>query len=189
LQSRDDWPIFFQYLNQPHRAVARFPRDIIHHIHERKRRLLGKAGDALNQAHSTGSLKMLSSECANAAQRINQRKIISAREALAIARERFPNLASTGILGAKQSGPPIDLNHVEIALRFLMRCRKSKVPSVHSFDLRQAIGNVSIGATIAAAIALGFSVHSWLGVTDYAPHAMVGVNAADVRRVAMITAK
>jgi hypothetical protein len=107
---------------------------------------------------------------------------ISAERAMVMARERFPNLYANGILGRRCTGPPIDLNHVERALAFLARCRKSKVPSVHSFDLRQAIGNVSLGATIAACVGLGFEVCSWGGVTDFAPHAMIGVNSTDVAR-------
>jgi hypothetical protein len=108
-------------------------------------------------------------------------------QAMVIARQRFPNLASTGILERRSTGPPIDPAHVTIALRFLMRCRKSKIPAVHSFDLREQIGNVSAGAVIAASVALGFEVHSWVGVTDFAPHAMIGVNARDVGKLANTT--
>jgi hypothetical protein len=113
---------------------------------------------------------------------------VTAEQALVIARKRFPNLAATGILGTKRIGPPIDLNHVEIALRFLMRCRKSKVPAVHSHDLCGEIG-VSVGAVICAAHALGFDVRGWMGTRQFFPGAMVGVNARDVRRLAIITAK
>jgi hypothetical protein len=126
--------------------------------------------------------QMLDTSRADMVQRINQPKLISAGEALALARERFPHLAASGILGRRSTGPPIDPAHVERALAFLAQCRKSNAPAVHSFDLRAAIGNVSVGATIAAAIALGFSVHSWLGIADYAPHVMVGVNRGDVAR-------
>jgi hypothetical protein len=108
---------------------------------------------------------------------------VTAEQALMIARERFPNLAASGILGTKQSGPPIDPGHVTRALAFLARCRKSKVPSVHSFDLRHTIGNVSVGAVIAACVGLGFSLHPWLGVTSYAPHVMLGINARDVKEI------
>jgi hypothetical protein len=115
---------------------------------------------------------------------------LTAEQALVIARERFPNLTATGMLGTKHTGPPIDPGHVEIAMKFLAQCRKSKKPAVHSFDLRAAIGNgVSQGAVIAAAIALGFDVRGWIGSRMFFPGAMVGVNSADVRRVAMITAK
>src|ERR1700733_1002432 len=44
---------------------------------------------------------------------------VSAEQALVIARERFGNLAATGILGSKHSGPAIDPVHVERALAFL----------------------------------------------------------------------
>jgi hypothetical protein len=116
---------------------------------------------------------------------VTQRPIVArvtAEQALVIARKRFPSLYATGILGAKQSGPPIDIRHIEIAMKFLAQCRKSKAPAVHSFDLRQAIENVSLGATIAACVGLGFEVYSWLGVTDFAPHVMIGLNRADVAR-------
>jgi hypothetical protein len=115
-------------------------------------------------------------------QRIKSTKSITPERALALALLRFPRLAATGILGAKQSGPPIDLGHVERALAFLAPCRKVKIPNVQSFDLRQAIGNVSLGAAIAACVGLGFEVVSWAGVTDFAPHAMIGVNSMDVAR-------
>jgi hypothetical protein len=107
---------------------------------------------------------------------------ITAERALVIARERFPNLYANGILGRRCAGPPIDLNHVERALAFLAPCRKSKIPSVHSHDLRQQIEIVSLGATIAACVGLGFEVCSWGGVTDFAPHAMIGVNSMDIAR-------
>jgi hypothetical protein len=107
---------------------------------------------------------------------------ISAERAMVIARERFPNLYANGILGRRCTGPPIDLNHVAMALTFLARCRKSKIPSVHSHDLRQQIEVVSLGATIAACVGLGFEVCSWGGVTDFALHAMIGVNSTDVVR-------
>jgi hypothetical protein len=111
-------------------------------------------------------------------------KLISAEMALTIARQRFPNLCSAGILGKRATGAPIDLAHVTIALAFLSQCRKSKVPNCHSFDLRRAIGNVSLGSVIAAAVALGFPLVSWAGVTSFAPHAMIGVNSADVAQIA-----
>jgi hypothetical protein len=104
------------------------------------------------------------SEQAQRAQRPTPAKI-STGEALALAHDRFPNLTAAGILGAKQSGPAIDPAHVTRALAFLAPCRKSKIPSVHSHDLRQAIGNVSLGATIAASVALGFALHPWRGIT------------------------
>jgi hypothetical protein len=111
-------------------------------------------------------------------------ELISAEAALAIARERFSNLGSAGILGSKKpAGTTIDLAHVERALAFLARCRKSKIPNVHSHDLRAAIGGVSQGAVIVAAHALGFPVHSWLGTRTFAPGALIGVNATDVRRI------
>jgi hypothetical protein len=109
---------------------------------------------------------------------------ISAEQALALSRDRFPNLASTGILGRSSMGPPIDPDHVTIALMFLAWCRKTKIPRMHSSDLRRRIGDVSLGAVIAAAVGLNFEVRSWSGVTDYAPHALMNVNPSDVRRMA-----
>jgi hypothetical protein len=107
---------------------------------------------------------------------------ISAGEALALARERFPNLTAAGILGAKQSGQPIDPVHVTRALALLSQCRKTRTANCHSFDLRAAVGGVSVGAVIAAAVGLDFAVCSWSGVTDYMPHALIGVDQLDVAR-------
>jgi hypothetical protein len=59
----------------------------------------------------------------------------------------------------------------------LSRCRKSKYENCHSFDLRRQIGGVTVGAVICAAVALGFAVHPWFGVTDYMPHALIGVDS------------
>jgi hypothetical protein len=106
---------------------------------------------------------------------------LSGREALEIARERFPNLCCTGILPRKAVGEPVDLDDIEIALLFLGQCRRAKTPTVHSFDLRSAIGG-QLGAVIAASVAQGFATHSWLGVTTFAPHALIAVNQGDVRR-------
>jgi hypothetical protein len=64
------------------------------------------------------------------------------------------------ILGSKYTGPPVDPAHAAVALAFLSRCRKTRIVNCHSFDLRRAIGNVSLGSVIAAAVALGFSLGS-----------------------------
>jgi hypothetical protein len=118
-----------------------------------------------------------------AAQVTKRTKSITVDQALEIARERFENLRATGILGSKHTGPPIDPEHVTVALAFLGRCRKTRKPTVHSHDLRAAIGNgVSLGAVIAAAHALGFAVHSWLGTRTYVPGVMTNADARDVER-------
>jgi hypothetical protein len=115
------------------------------------------------------------SEQAQRAQQPTPTKI-SAGEALALAYERFPNLTAAGSLGAKQSGQPIEPAHVEIAIKFLSGCRRTKKPAVHSHDLRRAIGKgVSQGAVIAAAIALGFDARSWMGTQMFVPGAMINV--------------
>jgi hypothetical protein len=118
------------------------------------------------------------------------------REALTIAREYFPNLCAGGILPRHAVGKPVDLGHIAVALTFLDRCRRTKNPHVHTFDLRRLISNwthestsnvspinLQLGAVIAAAIALGFEVQNWHGVTCYAPHALIGVHRLDVRRL------
>ena len=51
---------------------------------------------------------------------------ITAAQAIVMANERFPNLTASGILGAKQSGQPIDLSHIDRALQVLSKCRQSK---------------------------------------------------------------
>jgi hypothetical protein len=101
--------------------------------------------------------------------------VISPEHALFIARRRFPNLYATGILGRRCTGPEIDLEHITKAVTVLAQCRKSKFANCHSFDLRRQIGGVSVGSVIAAAVGLGFSIDTWQGTVDYAPHAMIGV--------------
>jgi hypothetical protein len=110
---------------------------------------------------------------------------ISPAQALVIARERFGNLCGGGILPKHATGVPVDLADIARALAFLSRCGKTAVPTVHSFDLRRMI-DVQLGAVICAATALGFATHSWLDITEFAPHAMVAVDAADVARVARL---
>ena len=112
-----------------------------------------------------------------------ERAPLSAVDALAIARERFPNLGASGILPKRGVGMAVDLHDIDIALSFLRQCRMATAPAVHSADLCRLIG-VQPGALIAAAVALGFPTQSWLGVSCYAPGAMIAVNANDVRRVA-----
>jgi hypothetical protein len=102
---------------------------------------------------------------------------ITVQEALATARERFPNLSSNGILGRKFTGPPICLTDIDKALTFLRGCRRTIKPNIHSVDLACDIG-VSIGAVIAAATALNFTVQSWM----FVPNAMIGVNKFDLRQ-------
>jgi hypothetical protein len=108
---------------------------------------------------------------------------LSSEAALAVARDRFQNLCSTGILGRKFTGPAVDLADLAKALAFLRQCRKTKQPTVHTVDLVAAIG-VSLGAVIAAATALGFGVHSFYGPLIYAPNALVAVSRVDVRKLA-----
>jgi hypothetical protein len=125
-----------------------------------------------------------------AAQATNITKVITAEQALVIAKERFGNLKATGILGSKHTGPPIDLNHVEIVLAFLVggECRKTATPRLHTFDLQRAISTslnvVSTGAVICGAYALGYCVRSWMRTRTYVPGAMTNVNADDVERCA-----
>jgi hypothetical protein len=109
---------------------------------------------------------------------------ITPERALMLARQRFPNLCSGGILGRKAIGQPVDLWHVAQAVTVLAACRKTVIPAVHSFDLRAAIGGVTLGATIAAAVALDFSVDTWQGTVDFLPHCLIGVDPRDVERVA-----
>lgn len=114
---------------------------------------------------------------------------MDAESALALAHRRFPNLAAAAILGGAAPGrTSTQLVCVVRALRFWRRVENQN-PAVHSHDLRQAIGNVSLGATIAAAFTLGFPVHEWFGVTDYAPHALVGVEEVARRAFAAVLAR
>jgi hypothetical protein len=133
-----------------------------------------------------------------------QGPILSGLEAVAIARKRFANLCGEGILsrhglapfpwnhGKHHSaaaacpmvvGTPIDLDDVEAALAFLRQCRKTEVAIVNGFELRSAIGG-QLGATFAAASALGFDVCNYYGGLSFGAHARIAVNRVDVRRVA-----
>jgi hypothetical protein len=108
---------------------------------------------------------------------------LSGREALVIAQERFSYLGSAGILPPNKFRQPIDPSQIETAMAFLRRCRRTKAPRVHSFDLRRLIG-VQLGAVIAASVALGFETRNWLGETTFGAHVMIAVNAADAKRIA-----
>jgi hypothetical protein len=127
---------------------------------------------------------MLSTDRTGTLQAANSPPLMAAEQALVIANERFGNLKANGILASKYTGPEINIDHVATALAFLAQCRKTKIPACHSFDLRRRIGNVSLGAVIAAAVGLDFAVHTWRGTVDYVPHAMMNVNPSDVRRMA-----
>ena len=102
---------------------------------------------------------------------------------LALVRQhRFPNLRAEGILPKRATGPDVDPREVAVALAFLIRCRRTKYPTVHTRDLQRHIGGVSVGAVIAAAVALGFQVCSWRGAREFFPHALIGVSKIDVRK-------
>jgi hypothetical protein len=132
-----------------------------------------------------------------------QGAILSASEAVAIARKRFANLCGEGILSRNGLAPfpwnhgttyisaaayptvpgtPIDLDDVEAALAFLRQCRKTEVAIVNGFELRRAIGG-QLGATIAAASALGFDVCNYYGGMSFGAHARIAVNRIDVQRL------
>jgi hypothetical protein len=133
-----------------------------------------------------------------------QGRILSGREAVAIARTRFANLCGEGMLsrngltpfpwnhGKHHSaatdyptvlGTPLDLDDVEAALAFLSQCRKTDAAIVNVFELRRAIGG-QLGATIAAASALGFDVCNYYGGLSFGAHAKIAVNRVDVQRLA-----
>jgi hypothetical protein len=129
---------------------------------------------------------MLHIESPIVAQVTKTTKPLTADQALEIARERFSNLCSEGILSRKAIGTPIDLDDLAIALAFFRQCRPTKVPNMHSLDLRRLIGGqISVGAIIAAAIALKFDVRSWYGLREFGVHALIGVSQIDVRRLAI----
>jgi hypothetical protein len=118
--------------------------------------------------------------------RLSRARVITAEQALVIARERFLNLSCGGILPRKAVGTLVDLDEIDVALTYLAQCRRTRIPAMHTFDLRRAI-DVQLGAVIAAATALGFPTHSWHDITCYAPHALIAVNESDVRRVTKIS--
>ena len=85
---------------------------------------------------------------------------------------RFHNLCAEGILPRRQTGTGIDRDDIEIAIRALGGCVRTKEPVAHTFDLCRRLG-VSVGAVITAALAVGIDVHSWFEITSFQPHAML----------------
>jgi hypothetical protein len=76
------------------------------------------------------SLKMLSTEQAPVAQRINPTIIISGGEALALAREMFPDLSGDGVRLPPGAVPEaIRSDEVETALQFFGLLRPTKHPT------------------------------------------------------------
>jgi hypothetical protein len=161
----------------------------VHYIFEKQNpsrdcRLDGEIIDSKALGKMTGTTSVSAAQATDPI--IGHGQPLTAEEALEIARERFPNLSCQGILPKRAVGDPVDLADIEVALKFLSQCRRTAIPKFHSFDLRRMIGDVQIGAVIAAAVALGFDVRAWYGTAEFLPHAVIGVNANDVRRVAGI---
>ena len=113
---------------------------------------------------------------------------VPSRIALALARRRFPNLCAPGILGRAVTAPAVDLDEIAVAMSILWRCRRTKCLGVHTSDLAQTISHltghdVSVGAIIAAAMALRFRVTTFRVPRAFYPNAMIGVHRADIRKL------
>lgn len=117
-------------------------------------------------------------------QAINLR-VTNVDDAIALGRQRFANLCCPGILPRKATGTPIDPDDVARALAALARCRQTKKPAMHTFDLCRMLGGLQPGAVIAAAIALNFDVRSWYGAMEFGQHALTNVSRADVKRLTL----
>jgi hypothetical protein len=140
---------------------------------------------------------MLDTSRADMVQRITP-TIISAGEALALAREMFPNLSGEGIRLYPGSTPQqIHENQVETAMAFLKLLRPTRRPTMGSGTLKHDCENwgsangmsayVSRGALTAAAIGLGLSVRAYRHGGDV----QIGVSTGDLRKVndATLTAR
>lgn len=108
--------------------------------------------------------------------------------AIAIARDRFKLLCAQGTHPPKSMAPtPVDAGQVELVMTILQRVGKTKTPKVFAVDIARdaaaATGRkVSVGAVIAAAVALNFGVRSWRGVSSFAPDAATDISLLDLRR-------
>jgi hypothetical protein len=133
---------------------------------------------------------MLDTQTRVTAQRTSQRKIISGGEALALARQMFPDLSGDGIRLYPGSTPQeIRLDQVETAMVFLKLLRPTRRPTIGSGTLKHDCENwgsangmsayVSRGALTAAAVALGYAVTAY----RYGPHVAIGVSRRDLSRL------
>jgi hypothetical protein len=95
---------------------------------------------------------------------------------------RFHNLCANGILPRSAIGSPIPPADFAAALTFLGGCRRTKRPTVHTADLQKHVG-VGPGAIIAAGVHLNFVVRGWFGTREFYPHAVMGVNRFDIRKL------
>jgi hypothetical protein len=133
---------------------------------------------------------MLTSECANAAQRTKSTKASTAAQAIVIARKRFPDLSGDGIRPFPSAAPQeIHECQVETAMVFLKLLRPTRRPTIDSGALKHDAENwgsvnglcpyVSRGALTAAAIGLGLVVRPY----RFGPHVAIGVSITDLRAV------
>lgn len=109
---------------------------------------------------------------------------------IADARRRFRYLSADGLTPRPVKGGPVPKEiapgDIAVALQFLAHCRHSKKPGVHTADIQVAVWRrfsreISIGAVIAAALALSFDVQSTFGCRGFHPHALISVRRYDVR--------
>jgi hypothetical protein len=104
--------------------------------------------------------------------------------ALAKARERFPDINRNGITPAHGCEDWSD-EPILTAMAALRKCDKTKHATIGSYSLKhiieRAVGRyIANGDVVVAAIALGFFVKP-----SYGPNVGIGVRCADLRRLEM----
>jgi hypothetical protein len=133
---------------------------------------------------------MLSTDHAPTAQRTNRAKLSSAAQAIVTARKIFPDLSGDGIRLPPGAVPQeLRLDQIDTAMQFFGLLRPTKHPTVDSGSLKHNCEDwgsvngmssyVSRGATIAAAIALGYPVRAYRNGGDVA----IGLSIGDLRKV------
>jgi hypothetical protein len=116
--------------------------------------------------------------------------LLDGASALALARERFPNLSGDGVRVYPGSAPQeIHANQVETAMQFLKLLRPTKRPTIGSGTLKHNCEDwgganglcayVSRGALTVAALALNYPVRAY----RHGGNVAIGVSVRDLRRV------
>jgi hypothetical protein len=116
--------------------------------------------------------------------------LLDGAQALALAKERFPDLSGDGIrVYPGSTSQEIHTDQVETAMAFLKLLRPTKHPTIDSGSLKHDCENwgsingmspyVSRGALTAAAIVLGYPVRAY----RHGPHVAIGVSITDLREL------
>jgi hypothetical protein len=133
---------------------------------------------------------MLSRECAPSAQPIKPANQPTAAQAIVMTREIFPDLSGDGIRLYPGAAPQaIHDDQVHTAITFLKLLRPTRRPTIGSGTLKHHVEDwgaanglcayISRGATIAAAIALGYPVRAY----RYGADVQIGVSTGDLKKL------